>query len=459
VSTHDGIYDRLLRSSAASEIFGEERQLQSMLDFEAALCQVEAELGLIPTSAVDPIRSCCAATTFDRDVLMDGIARSGNLAIPMVNLLTKAVQRISPDASGYVHWGATSQDAIDTGLMLQLRDLLRVCDEQVAVLCQRLVSLVSEHRQTIMPGRTWLQHAVPITFGLKAAGWLDAMLRSQERLAQLAPRVLVLQFGGAAGTLASLGARGAEVTAALARELRLGVADVPWHSNRDRLAEVATFLGVLMGTTGKIARDLSLMGQTELGEVAEASTPGRGGSSTMPHKRNPVLAASVLSSAIRIPGLVGTMLSAMDQEHERGLGGWHAEWETLPEICTLTLGAVESLSEMLAGLDIFPHIMRQNLERTNGLLLAEAVSMALAKKIGKAQAHSLVQDIVHKAVEAGVSLESLVETDERVVSHFKGEEVRRLFRPEESLGDSQRMIDDVLARHERSKMSINKGHV
>ena len=305
-----------------------------------------------------------------------------------------------------------------------------------------------------MPGRTWLQHAVPITFGLKAAGWLDTMLRHQERLAQLAPRVLVLQFGGAAGTLASLGTRGAEVTAALAQQLGLGVADVPWHSNRDRLAEVATFLGLLMGSTGKIARDLSLMGQTELREVAEASAPGRGGSSTMPHKRNPVLAASVLSSAVRIPGLVATMLSAMDQEHERGLGGWHAEWETLPEICTLTLGAVERLTEMLGGLDIFPEAMCQNLERTNGLLLAEAVSMALAERIGRAQAHSLIQELVRKAVDAGASLQSMVEADACVMSHLDREQVKKLFRADEYLGDTQRMIDSVLEHYKGSKASI-----
>ena len=454
MDNYERIYDRLLRSEAACEIFSEKRQLQSMLDFEAALVQVEAELGLIPASVVAPIRSCCLAETFDRNILMDGVAGSGNLAIPMVNLLTKAVHQISPDASGYVHWGATSQDVIDTGLVLQLRELLQLYERQLTTFCEHLARLALEHRHTVMPGRTWLQHAVPITFGLKAAGWLDALLRHRQRLEQLTPRVLVLQFGGAAGTLASLGKQGSEISTALAKELGIRASDVPWHSNRDRLVEVATFSGLLMGTTGKIARDLALMGQTEIREVAEGSAPGRGGSSTMPHKRNPVLAASVLSSAIRVPGLVATMLAAMDQEHERGLGGWHAEWETLPEICTLTLGAVERLAEMLDGLEIFPQAMERNLQETKGLLLAEAVSMAIAEKIGKAEAHSLMQEIVRSAVGAGVPLQSMVEADERVMTHIDKEELTLLFRPEAYLGDTQKMIDNVIARYDRSKMLV-----
>ena len=222
MNVHEGIYDRLLRSSQANEILSEERQLQSMLDFEAALCHAEAELGLIPLFAVEPILACCVAAAFDCSLLSEGLARSGNLAIPMVNLLTAAVRRISPEASEYVHWGATSQDAIDTGLVLQLRDLIRLCDQRMATLCEQLARLTTEHRQTIMAGRTWLQHAVPITFGLKAAVWLDAVLRHRERLSQLTPRLLVLQFGGAAGTLASLGDRGDDVTAALARRLSTG---------------------------------------------------------------------------------------------------------------------------------------------------------------------------------------------------------------------------------------------
>ncbi len=459
VGPFEGIYDRLLRSASANEIFSERRQLQAMLEFESALCRAEAELGLIPSFAVEPICSCCLAETFDRTVLMAGVAGSGNLAIPLINLLTQAVRAISPEASGYVHWGATSQDAIDTGLVLQLREFFRVCDEQTFLLCECMARLASKHRHTVMAGRTWLQHAVPITFGLKASGWLDAMLRHRERLMQLVPRVLVLQFGGAAGTLASLGTRGSEVSVALARQLGVGVADVPWHSNRDRIVEVCTYLGLLMGTTGKIARDLALMGQTEISEIAEASGPGRGGSSSMPHKRNPVLAASILSSAVRAPGLVATMLSAMDQEHERGLGGWHAEWETLPELASLTLGAVEKLLEMLASLEVFPEAMSRNLEVTHGLLLAEAVSMALAEKIGKPQAHSVTQEIVRRAVDRGETLQRAAEGDERVMKHLDKDQLNRLFSAGEYLGDAQKMIDRVLARYEVSPKSMAIGSV
>ena len=457
MSTHEGMYDRLLRSSATNTIFSETRQLQSMLAFEAALAQVEAELGLIPAAAAGPICECCVAETFDHVALMEGAARSGNLAIPMVKQLTQAVERVSPEAALYVHWGATSQDAIDTGLMLQLRDLLEVCDQQLALLCARLAELAATHRDSVMAGRTWLQHAVPVTFGLKAAGWLEAMLRHRERLEQMRPRVLLLQFGGAAGTLASLGARGREVSVALAGLLGLRLPELPWHANRDPVVEVATFLGLLMGTTGKIARDLALLGQTEIGEVAEGYEPGRGGSSTMPHKRNPVLAAAILSSAIRMPSLVATMLSAMDQEHERGLGGWHAEWETLPEICTLTMGAVESLEKMLVNLQVFPDAMRHNLEQTRGLLLAEALSMALAERLGKAKAHALVEQIVRKTIETHDSLQAVAAADPRVLEHLGRERLDQVFRVDEYLGSKQTMIDGVLERYAGSRVRVETG--
>jgi len=296
----------------------------------------------------------------------------------MVKALTALVAKKDKVAAGYVHWGATSQDAMDTGLVLQLRRTFELIDRDVARLAQALSSAAKKHRRTPLAGRTWLQQAVPVTFGLKAAGALSALDRHRERLRELRPRVLVIQFGGAAGTLASLGLRGLDVAKALAAQLKLGSPDVPWHTHRDRIAEVATVLGLLTGTLGKIAKDLSLLMQTEVGEALEPAAPGKGGSSSMPHKRNPVDAAIALAAATKVPALVSVMLSAMPQEHERGLGNWHAEWETLPEICMLCAGALDHLTQAIEGLEVDPKRMRRNLDITQGLIVAEAVSAALA---------------------------------------------------------------------------------
>lgn len=451
--------DRLFKSAAVCDLFTDERRLQGMLDFEAALARAEADCGTIPLSAANVIASCCRVSLFSLDSIATEAAQSGNLAIPMVRQLTQLVRAAAPDAAGYVHWGATSQDAIDTGLVLQLREELALLASTLDLACSHLATMSRQYRDTPMAGRTWLQHAVPITFGLKTAGWLDAMLRHRERLDQLRERVLVLQFGGAAGTLASLGSQGLEIAAALAKNLGLDLPATPWHSHRDRLVEVATLHGLIIGTVGKIARDLSLLMQTEVAEVAEATAPGRGASSTMPHKRNAVSVASILSSAIRVPGLVGTMLAAMSQEQERGLGGWQAEWETLPEICTLTLPAVERLATTLEGLSVYPETMRANLDQTRGLLLAEAVSMALAPKIGRDRAHTLVESASHRAVDRAVSLRDVIESDADLMQYFDREALDRVFDPANYAGQSSATIDRVLQTYEAQQQVRNTKEV
>ena len=269
---------------------------------------------------------------FDLPSIGLAAARAGNLAIPLIKELTNLVARSDQEAARYVHWGATSQDAIDTGLVLQLRDAFDAIESDLQHLCETLAQMALDHRTTSLPARTWMQQAVPTVFGLKVAGWLDALTRHRARLQETRQRVLVLQFGGAAGTLASLGADGMKVAQELAKELKLGLPELPWHSHRDRIVEVGTTLALLVGTLGKIARDISLQTQTEIAEVFEPSGDGRGGSSTMPHKRNPVTCAVILSAAQQVPALASSLLSAMPQEHERGLGGWHAEWQTLPEL-------------------------------------------------------------------------------------------------------------------------------
>ena len=362
-----------------------------MLNFEAALIRALAREGIALYKLPQRL-SRNAMRTSSRLKSWHEKARLPATSNLMVKQLTSLVAKIDEKASAFVDYGATSQDAIDTGLVLQLREALEEIGNGLSKISSALVKLVEAHESTLLVGRTWLQHAPPVTLGLKAAGWLSAIERHHARLNQTQKDVLVIQFGGAVGTLAALGDRGPAVASALADDLKLGLPDLPWHTHRDRFAEVATTLGLLVGTLGKIARDISLMTQTEVAEVAEPSAPGKGGSSTMPHKQNPVGCAVILSAAIRVPALVSTMLTSMVQEHERGLGGWHAEWETLPEICMLAGGAVAQTAGVLGGLQIHENRMAENIGVTGGLIFSEAVAMVLRKKLGRSQSHQLLED-------------------------------------------------------------------
>ena len=416
-----------------------------MLDFEAALARAQARLGVVPKVVAPAIEAKCRAELFDLAALGRNTASAGNPAIPMVKALTALVARRNKSAAGYVHWGATSQDAMDTGLVLQLRAACKLIDADLDRLANALARLARKHKRTPMAGRTWMQQALPITFGLKAASALSAVQRHRMRLRELQARVLVIQFGGAAGTLASLGERGSAVVRALAAELKLGDPGISWHAQRDRVAEVATTLGLLVGTLGKIAQDVALMMQTEIGEAFEPTAPGRGGSSTMPHKRNPVACAVVLAAATRVPALVSVMLAAMVQEHERGLGGWHVEWETLPDICMLSAGALEQTARMMEGLQVDAGRMRHNLEATHGLIMAEAVSAALASKLGRAAAHALIEGACRRAVERKESLRDTLMRDAEVAKLLSSADLKRLCDPACYLGAAEQLVDRVLA--------------
>ena len=440
-----GLLDTLFRTDAVREIFSDYGRLQGMLDFEAALARATARAGVIPGPAASQIESQCRAELFDMEALSRGAAAAGNPAIPMVKALTAQVERKDHDAARFVHWGATSQDAMDTGLVLQLRNVLELIDAGEANLSDALATLAGKYKGTPVAGRTWMQQATPVTFGLKAAGWLSAIERHRQRLKELRARTLVLQFGGAVGTLATLGKHGLDVATTLAEELKLSLPDIPWHAHRDRLAEVATTLGLLVGSLGKIARDISLAMQTEIGEASEPAAPGRGGSSTLPHKRNPVSSAVVLAAAARVPALVSVMLAAMVHEQERGLGNWHAEWETLPEICMLAAGALGHTSQVMEGLEIDAGRMRENLEATRGLIMSEAVSSALAAKLGRQAAHELVEAACRRAVEQGKSLREVLEQDTKLAAHLSTAELDRLFDPENYLGVSEQLVERVLA--------------
>jgi 3-carboxy-cis,cis-muconate cycloisomerase len=443
------LLDPLFTTGEMRAIFSDQQRLQGMLDFEAALARALARAGISPNAAAPTIASQCRAELFSIESLGREAALSGNLAIPLVKQLTALVGKTDEKAAAFVHWGATSQDAIDTGLVLQLRDALKLFDSGLAKLTDALAQLVESRISTVEVGRTWLQQALPITLGLKAAGWLDTMERHRTRLGETRARALVLQFGGAVGTLAALGERGPAVATALAEELKLLLPRIPWHSNRDRFAEVGTTLGLLVGSLGKIARDISLLAQTEVAELNEPAVPGRGGSSSMPHKRNPVGSAVALAAAIRVPALVSTMLAAMVQEHERGLGGWHAEWETLPEICLLSAGALSHTTEVVAGLEVHEDKIAQNLGVTHGLILAEAIAMTLAKQMGRLPAHELVEYASRRAVKEARPLRDVLLEDSKVRALLSAEELERLLDPNNYTGSAEKMARDVLSARAR----------
>jgi 3-carboxy-cis,cis-muconate cycloisomerase len=443
--------DSLFSTEGMQSIFSDRNTIQRMLDVEAALARALAVEDVIPQMAVAAIVSSCRADLMDADALTKSLSSAGNLAIPLVKQLTAAVANTDPDAARYVHWGATSQDVIDSGRVLQLRDAIDLITTDLAALADNLASLAHQHRATIMMGRTWMQHAQPTTLGLKIAGWLDAIMRHQDRLQELRTRVCVLQFGGAAGTLASLGDSGLTVATALAKDLSLALPALPWHTHRDRMGEVATTFGLLTGTLGKIARDISLHAQTEIAELAEPLVQGRGGSSTMPHKRNPVACSAVLACAMRVPALVSTMLTAMVQEQERALGGWQAEWETLPEIASLTSAALNQLREVTSGLSVDVARMRSNIDITQGLVMAEAVSLALAQHVGRAVAHELIEEACHQAVASGRSLLEVLKSDPRMPEEFSSSHLESLFDPARYLGEAPAFVERVLAHHRDRK--------
>ena len=443
------LLDPLFTTDEMRAVFSDQRRLQGMLDFEAALARALARAGIASSSAPAAIAAMCHAELFSIEALGREAALAGNLAIPLVKRLTALVAEKDQQAAAFVHSGATSQDAMDTGLVLQLRDALALFDSGLAKFSDVLAKLVEARASTVMVGRTWLQQAPPVTLGLKTAGWLDAIERHRARLQETRARALVLQFGGAVGTLAALGDRGPAVAAALAEELKLPLPRIPWHAQRDRFAEVATTLGLLTGSLGKIARDISLLAQTEVAELSEPDAPGRGGSSTMPHKRNPVGSAVILAAATRVPALVSTMLAAMPQEHERGLGGWHAEWETLPEICLLSSGALSHATQIVAGLEIHDSNIARNLAATHGLPLAEAVAMVLAKHIGRLPAHELIEQASRRALKDARPLGDVLKEDAKVRAHLSESDLARLLDPKNYTGSAEKMARDVLSARAR----------
>ncbi|MBJ9976868.1 3-carboxy-cis,cis-muconate cycloisomerase [Pseudomonas sp. S75] len=443
------LFDAYFTAPAMRAIFSDQGRLQGMLDFEAALARAEASVGLVPHTAVPAIEAACKAERYDVQALAQAIAVAGNSAIPLVKALGRVVATGVPEAERYVHLGATSQDVMDTGLVLQLRDALALVEEDLAGLAEALSRQALQHADTPLVGRTWLQHATPVTLGMKLAGVLGALTRHRQRLREVRPRLTCLQFGGASGSLAALGSKALPVAEALAAQLHLSLPEQPWHTHRDRLVEFASVLGLVAGSLGKFGRDVSLLMQTEAGEVFEPSAPGKGGSSTMPHKRNPVGAAVLIAAATRVPGLLSTLFAAMPQEHERSLGLWHAEWETLPEICCLVSGALRQARIIVDGLEVDAERMRRNLDLTQGLVLAEAVSIVLAQRLGRDKAHHLLETCCRRAVAEGRHLRAVLGEDAEVAGQLSAEELDRLLDPAHYLGQARVWVARAVAEHQR----------
>jgi 3-carboxy-cis,cis-muconate cycloisomerase len=435
----------LFSSPAMRAILDDRARLQRMLDFEAALARAEAAVGVIPSDAVGPIVAACQAKLYDLGAIAESSVGGGNLAIPLVKLLTAQVKKADETAAGYVHWGATSQDVIDTALMLDLRAAIDVLTADLDKAVAGFRALAERHRNQPSVARTWLQHALPMPFGLKLAGYAAALGRSGDRLRRLRTEALALQFGGAAGTLAALGDRGLAVSEKLAQELGLPLPDAPWHGHRDRLAEIASALAILAGTCGKIARDVSLLMQTDVQEAFEPAAAGRGGSSTMPHKRNPVGSVVALAAATLAPQHAATILAAMVQEHERATGGWQAEWPTFPALLMAASAGLAAIVDIAEGLEVDPKRMRANLDATHGLIMAEAVSFALAVKLGKSDAHKLVEEAGKKAVAEKRGLKDVLADDTRVTTQLSKDDLEKLFDPLSYQGAAQAFVDRQLA--------------
>lgn len=440
----EDLFGPIFVPDAFREAVGGRAWLQAMLDAEAALARAEARAGLIPAEAAEAIAGCCDAGRFDPGEIGAQGRAAGNPVPPLVKALTAAVFGVSEDAGRYVHKGATSQDITDTAAMLIARRALGLILAEIDGVAAACARLTDEHRATLMPGRTLLQQALPITFGLKAAGWLVAVLEVRQHLIDVRASGLAAQLGGAAGTLASLGPDGPKVLREFAEELGLAEPVVPWHTARLRIAGLGSALAQSAGVMHKLALDILLMAQTEVSEVAEPSDGGRGGSSTLPHKRNPVLSTIAVACARRVPALSQTLQTSMAQEHERAAGAWHAEWETLSDALALTGGATAAVRETMEGLQVRPENMRENLDATRGLILAENVTTIAADRLGRLKAHELVEAAARRALDRGSSLREELLAEPVLRELLSPGEIDAALDPAHYLGSSGAFVDRAL---------------
>lgn len=424
-------------------VFAERTWVQRMLDVEAALARAQARLGIVPQAAARAITRAARAENLSLDALGAGTRVTG---YPVVALTRALAKEAGKEAGGFVHWGATTQDILDTALVLQLRDGLGLVRRDVVRLLRALVARAEAHKSDVMAGRTHLQHALPVTFGFKCAVWATPLVDDLDRLDAMAMRALKVQFAGAVGTLASLGSQGRAVTEALARELKLGIPDAPWHAVRDTMAEAAGALGIVCGNLGKFATDIMLLMQTEVAEVSEPHQPGRGGSSTMPQKRNPIASEYVLAAARGVHALAPLLLASMAQDHERATGPWQAEQLALPQIFVLTAGALAHAVQIAEGMTVDAERMRRNLDATGGLIMAESIMMALAPKLGRGEAHDLVEHACARAIEQRRRLVDVLREEKALAGKVDETTLARIADPSSYVGECLAVVERVAAR-------------
>jgi 3-carboxy-cis,cis-muconate cycloisomerase len=434
------IFKDMFGTAEMRVIFSDDNALKCYVDAEVSLAIAQGRLGVIPREAADAIARLAPSVALDRDALKH---EAENVGYPILGLVRQLSEKLG-DAGRYVHWGATTQDIMDTAAVLQIRAGLAIVQRDLAAVSVALANLAEKYRDTPMAGRTHLQQALPITFGYKCAVWLSMLDRHAARLGEIKPRVLVVQLGGAAGTLASLGDDGLDVRREFARELNLGDPPITWHVARDSVAETVNFLGLVAGSLGKIGFDVMLMMMTELGETFEPFASHRGASSTMPQKRNPISSEVLVANAKAVRQHAALMLDAMIQDFERATGPWQVEWMAVPESFILTAGSLAQAKFMLEGLVVDEHRMRANLDLTQGLIVAEAVMMGLAPSLGRQTAHDKVYAACREALEQGCSLFDVLSVDPSIRAALTEERLRALCDPANYLGSAAAMVDQVV---------------
>ncbi|MGE0678793.1 class-II fumarase/aspartase family protein [Pseudolabrys sp.] len=426
---------------AVSQLFSEQSRIERYLEIEALLAEVQAELGILPDSVAREIRTVAKIANIDLDKLKTATDRIGYPIAPLVRQLTELC---SKETAGFVHWGATTQDIMDTGLAIELKATFEIVQEELSRLIVTSVALADTHRATVMVGRTFGGHALPITFGGKVARWLAALCRHSSRIKQCLPRVCVGQLGGAVGTTASLGKHGEQTRRKLMQRLSLSAPVATWHSTRDSIAEAVCVLGLVMTTLGKVAADISALSSTEVGEVFEADLAGRDTSSTLPQKRNPVACSQIIAASKLSARYASMSLDSFQHDHERGPQGY-IEDEIVPQCCVLTLSSLNCANQLLAGLKVDVTRMRANLRLTNGSILSEAVMMKLAPHVGRLGAHDILHEIAKHCSVNGNDFVAEIKAHSTIRKHLSIAAIDEITQPENYLGDTADEIDRAIA--------------
>lgn len=437
------IFGDLYGSAEMRAIFSDSARLQSMLDVEAALARAEAKVGIVPPEVAEAVSAAATVSNINIDAIAEGTRKVGYPVVALVRELRRAA---GERAARYIHHGATTQDILDTAQVLRMREAIRIVRRDLLALARALARHAAGFRDAPMAGRTHLQHAVPVTFGFKCAVWASPLISDLFRLDEASERSLVVQFGGAAGTLASLGSDGPAVRRALAEQLDLSVPDIPWHVTRDNLAEMVSVLGIVCGNLSKFAVDITLLMQTEVAEVFEPHEAGRGGSSTMPQKRNPIAAEHIIAAARAVHGMVPVMMGAMAQDHERATGPWQTEALVMPQCFALTAGALAHARSIAEGMTVDIARMRRNLDAGLGLIMAESVASGLTPVLGREAAHRAVERACARAIDENRTLREILRDDQEICAHLNDEQLDRLVDPASYLGSAGTFVDSVVAR-------------